>query len=254
MSNLKLVGAAVVGAAAAVVIQRLLASKKAPSKIKLGYWKIRGLGAPLRMMLAYSGAQFEEVQYTDPAAWFGKKKPELLKVNALANLPYLEVDDTVVSESNACFTFLADTLGMSPTTCAGKIKDSELLSLCKCTRDDMTNRAYPFNGVCADRAAFDASMKKYLEGNPFVKYEAALKLSGTPFFCGAKPSACDFHIFEMLDQFTKLATELKVATPLATNPLCGAFHARFKALPTLQAYFASESYTLGCNASMAHWY
>lgn len=33
-------------------------------KITLGYWKIRGLGARVRLILEYVGLKYEEVYYT----------------------------------------------------------------------------------------------------------------------------------------------------------------------------------------------
>ena len=43
------------------------------------------------------------------------------------------------------------------------------------------------------------------------------------------------------------------APPLDALPLCRAFYQRVRALPSLQAYFQSDKYAMGCNASMAHW-
>jgi len=247
----KLIGAAAVGAAAYATVYLYLTKRKKTGKITMGYWGIRGLGAPLRMMLEYAGAEYEDVQYTEPGPWFAEKKPELLKKNALANLPFLEMPDgTVVAESNACYVALAEHLGMS-----GGLKDLQLLCLCMCTRNDMTNRCYD-KSKCPDKAAFDASMAKLLESGLFDKYEASLALSGTKFFCGDAPSACDFHIFEMMDQFTKLASALSLPPPLAKLPLSAAFHSNVKALPTLQKYFASDIYlNAPVNApGIAHWW
>merc|ERR1712046_507038 len=104
--------------------------------------------------------------------------------------------------------------------------------------------------MCADRSSFDASFTKLLASQPFAKYEASLEASKTPFFCGDAPCACDFHIWEMLDQYTKVAVELGVSAPLDAHPLCAAFYKRVLALPSLQAYFKSDKYSLGCNAGM----
>ena len=57
----------------------------------------------------------------------------------------------------------------------------------------------------------------------------------------------------MMDQYLKLANDLNVPSPLASLPLCSAFYERFKALPTLQAYFASADHKRRCNAPSAHW-
>lgn len=40
-------------------------------KVTLGYWGIRGRGQIPRLLLAYTGATWEDVQYTDPSQWFG---------------------------------------------------------------------------------------------------------------------------------------------------------------------------------------
>ena len=257
MKSIEVLGAAAAGVCAYVAACKAYDAYKVSANksqtIKLGYWGIRGLAAPLRMMLEYTGASYEQTVYTDGDPWFKVKKPELKAKNALANLPYLEMPDgTVVCESNACYAHLASYLGLVPTSADMAIKNDELLSLAKCTRDDMTNRCYNKRWL-PDRAAFDGAMTKLLGGGPFDKYEGSLKLSGTPFFCGAGPCACDFHIFEMMDQYLKLANDLNVPSPLASLPLCSAFYERFKALPTLQAYFASADHKRRCNAPSAHW-
>ena len=49
------------------------------NKIRIGYWKIRGLAAPLRMIMVYLGKDFDDVMYElqgspgnwDGTAWFG---------------------------------------------------------------------------------------------------------------------------------------------------------------------------------------
>jgi len=35
-------------------------SKKNSTKLTLGYWKIRGLAAPLRMMLSFNGEEYTD--------------------------------------------------------------------------------------------------------------------------------------------------------------------------------------------------
>ena len=49
----------------------------------LGYWKIRGLAAALRMMYHYKNVPFMEVAYGEDASseWFGGDKPKLAAKN-----------------------------------------------------------------------------------------------------------------------------------------------------------------------------
>ena len=90
-------------------------------KVVVGYWKIRGLAAPLRMILEYKGIEYENVLYEahgcpgnwDVSSWFKEDKPKLLKENALMNLPYIQYDDVVVTQSNACLRFLGRKLDLN---------------------------------------------------------------------------------------------------------------------------------------------
>ena len=44
------------------------------SKITLGYWKSRGRAQIPRLLLAYTGIAFEDVQYKEAQQWYGKDK------------------------------------------------------------------------------------------------------------------------------------------------------------------------------------
>jgi hypothetical protein len=56
-------------------------------KVTLGYWAIRGRGQVSRLLLAYTGAVWEDVKYTEPAQWFNGDRYELDL--PFPNLPYL---------------------------------------------------------------------------------------------------------------------------------------------------------------------
>jgi len=90
------------------------------NKILVGYWSIRGLGAPLRLMCEYAGANYEAVNYElkgepgnwDASAWFSVK-PALKDRNPLMNLPYVVDGDRVITQSNACLLYLGRKFGLS---------------------------------------------------------------------------------------------------------------------------------------------
>ena len=232
-----------------------------PTSVRLGYWDIRGLGAPLQMLLAYSGVEHELAfhKVEDNSTWFEDKKPLLAERNALANLPYLEMDDgLVVCESNACLIYLQECLGLCPSDGAARIQSYALLSAYMGTRNDLVNRAY-FEGVitpppCPTRESFVESMTALLASGPFSKYEASLRMSRTAYFCGEAPCACDFAIWEMLDQYVKCAADLGLLPPLAELPLCSAFYERVREMPELATYFDSSAYRMPCNSpALTHW-
>jgi glutathione S-transferase len=44
------------------------------NKITLAYWGFRGFGQVSRLLLAYSGLEWENKSYTDREQWFGNDK------------------------------------------------------------------------------------------------------------------------------------------------------------------------------------
>jgi glutathione S-transferase len=75
------------------------------NKIKLGYWGIRGRAQNSRLLLAYTGADWEDVKYADPNQWFGNDKIHLGL--EFPNLPYLIEGDLKISESAAIERYIA---------------------------------------------------------------------------------------------------------------------------------------------------
>merc|ERR1719424_1695084 len=110
----------------------------------------------------------------------------------------------------------------------------------------MIDLVYGFKKVNRTEAEYNASAPAVAEG-PFAKFEAVLEQRKTDYFCGPKPLTADFHIWEMLDQHKLLAEKIGAPDMLAKFPLCKAFYDRFRAIDTLQKYFASDSYKLPIN-------
>ncbi len=76
------------------------------SKVTLGYWKIRGRGQVPRLLLAYTNAFWEDVQYTAPEQWFAADK-QSLKLD-FPNLPYLIDGDFKITETSAICTYIIE--------------------------------------------------------------------------------------------------------------------------------------------------
>jgi hypothetical protein len=83
-----------------------------PKPLKIGYWKIRGLIAPVRYILEYLGVPYEEVQYEqgdapdyDRSCWFSVK--EKLGLD-FPNLPYLIDGDVQITESSAIMRYITN--------------------------------------------------------------------------------------------------------------------------------------------------
>lgn len=75
------------------------------SKFVLGYWGFRGRGQVLRLLISYSGLDWQEKVYNAPAEWFGNSD----KVNLgfdFPNLPYLIKGDFKLTESQAIAKYI----------------------------------------------------------------------------------------------------------------------------------------------------
>jgi glutathione S-transferase len=79
------------------------------SQVVLGYWKIRGLGQFLRLLLSYSGLDFKEVQYDNQEKWFNEDKVNL--GFEFPNLPYLIDGDFKLTESSAIAKYIINKSG-----------------------------------------------------------------------------------------------------------------------------------------------
>lgn len=209
------------------------------SDLTVGYHKIRGLAAPLRMILYYKSTAFKNVAYGADMkeTWFGGAKPGLAEKNSCINLPYILDGDQVITQSNTCLVYLGRKLGVD--TDASFVKNHTVLDQAYDLRNDLMKIVYPFGSV-KTKADFPDAAKAHLAASAshFAKLEG---FCAGPFMCGAEPQSGDFATFEMLDQHASIAAS--VGAPLLdTYPKLKALHAAMKALPSLAAYFASDPY------------
>lgn len=225
-----------------------------PMEVNFGYWKIRGLGAVFRMIFEYKGVKYTDNQYEDGDKWFKEDKPKILEKTPLANLPYVECGKDVVCQTNACLSYIGRRLRMNGLGYKAQLLNEQLICEIYDVRNGMIEIVYPFKKVCRDEAEHKTMAGEKCEGATFKKFEESLEKAGTDYFCGKSPCTCDFHIWEMLDQHKMLAEKLGKGDLFEKIPKCKAFYDRFRALPTLQKYFESESYKLPVNNPIANPY
>ncbi len=79
------------------------------SEVIFGYWKFRGLGQYLRLLLAYTGIPFREVQYDSEQKWFKEDKNNL--GFDFPNLPYIIDEDFKLTESAAIAKYIINRSG-----------------------------------------------------------------------------------------------------------------------------------------------
>mmetsp|Transcript_67137 Transcript_67137/g.151755 ORF Transcript_67137/g.151755 Transcript_67137/m.151755 type:complete len:245 (-) Transcript_67137:268-1002(-) len=230
-----------------------LGAKKNKGPVEFGYWQIRGLGSVFRMLLEYAGADYTDRQYASGQEWFKGRKPDILKMNPLANLPYLVDGDVCVCQTNTLLHYLGEKFGLSGATPEARRLNDELLNEIYDVRNAVIELSYPFKKVSRDEQEYRANALAIVEKLPFGKFEDVLARRGTDFFCGKTPCTSDFHIWEMLDQHRLLCEQMGASSAfLSEFPKCTAFYERFRALPQLQRYFASDAYKLPVNNPIAN--
>merc|ERR1711907_540125 len=122
--------------------------------MEIGYWKIRGLGAPLRMMAAYKDEEVTHYAANSGEMWFGGRKPELLPKNSLINLPFIVNGDDVVTQSNSCLLYLGYKLQIDKPELM--TKNHQALDQIMDLRNDFVKICYPFAGPCKSEEEFPA--------------------------------------------------------------------------------------------------
>ena len=227
--------------------------------MEFGYWKIRGLGAVFRMIFEYKEAKYIDKQYLDED-WFQGRKPAILAMNPLANLPYLVDGDRCICQTNAILSYLGEKYGMNGATEEQRIRTQELLCEIYDVRNTMIYLVYPHKNVARSKEEFQTQAEAIVGKAPFAKFEHLLSfkdnLSGGKWFVLQDgPGVADFHIWEMLDQYKLLSERIGGPDIFVNFPKCKAFYEAFRALPSLQSYFASEAYTkmdMNCGPPVAN--
>mmetsp|Transcript_3299 Transcript_3299/g.3262 ORF Transcript_3299/g.3262 Transcript_3299/m.3262 type:complete len:263 (+) Transcript_3299:68-856(+) len=215
--------------------------------ITVGYWSIRGLGAPLRMMVMFSGVPLNNVMYDliekdgkyDGSCWFSVK-PELKARNPFINLPYVIDGDNIITQTNACFAYLGRRLDLWGNTDKEVTEVEQILCEIMDIRNDMVKYAYSpndthqelLNQITGKNGSFQ-KLELWLENS--VKQGH----SGT-FLVGNHATAPDFHLYEMIYQYTFLANCKGRSNILETFPRLSFFYESFAALPENQRYLQSN--------------
>lgn len=206
--------------------------------MEIGYWKIHGLGAPLRMMCAYKEEEVTHFAANSREMWFENKKPSLLPKNSLINLPFIVDGEEVITQSNSCLVYLGHRLKIDDPKNA--IRNHQALDQIMDLRNDLMRIAYPFFGVTPEK--FLEALKTHNEGNAtnhFTKLEAFVK---GPYISGNAPESADFHLFEMIDQHIIMCESNNLENVVAKFPKLIALHAAMKGEKTLASYFESDMY------------
>lgn len=216
------------------------------SKPELGYWAIRGLAQPCRLLLAYTGTEFLDTKYKvtgeapkrDMSAWFGVKFTKGLD---FPNLPYYIDGEVKLTQTNAILRHIA----RKHDLCGNTVEERARVDMAAEVVMDMRNAAVGlFYGP-----DYEASLAPYLEKLQTTLGALSTFLGARTWLAGPCLSFPDFHFYEMLEQHLLLQPDCLQAFPTLVS-----FHARFEALPQIASYMQSPDFmSAPCNNVMAKW-
>jgi len=221
--------------------------------LTIGYHKIRGLGAPLRMMCYYKEEPFTNWACASDMkeTWNEGLKTELIKVNSCANLPFIRDGDQVVTQSNTCLLYLGRKLKIDKEE--NFIRNHTVLDQVMDLRNALMLVVYPF-GSAKTKEQFPDAAKTHIEGTATTNFAKLEGFCQGPFMCGAEPQSGDFHVFEMIDQHEDICASLGLPSVVEKFPKLKALHSAMKDDPKLAKYFAADCYTKYAqnNAAFTH--
>eukprot|EP00092_Neocalanus_flemingeri_P004998 GFUD01005374.1.p1 GENE.GFUD01005374.1~~GFUD01005374.1.p1 ORF type:complete len:230 (-),score=49.64 GFUD01005374.1:77-733(-) len=199
----------------------------------LCYWNIRGLAQPIRLLLEFTGTEFEDKKLTmegpptyDKSCWFDIKDKLGLD---FPNLPYFIDGDIKITQSNAILRHIARKHDLCGDSVAEKARVDMMADCAMDLRNSIVRLVY--------NPEFDTLLPQYIENLPAVLESFSKFLGPKPWFVGQKITFVDFPMYELLDQL-----RLMIPNCLTNYPKLIQFLERFEKLPKIAAYMKSPRY------------
>ena len=218
------------------------------TELELGYWAIRGLGQPIRFLLAHAEVAFSEVRLgvnqdgniiADESRDWATHKGTLSV--PFPNLPYL-IDssgpaEVQLTQSNAVMRYLARRFGYYGDTESDQICIDVLQDEAYDLRNSIVKAVYTLGAEY--EAAFDeltsTAVPRYLDG-----FESYLSNRGIhTHFVGTRISLVDFILYELIWQVSIMVPGSVTDTH---RPSLRRFIEEFAKIPQIAAYMARSDY------------
>jgi len=205
----------------------------AENKTVLGYWGIRGVAAPLRLLLAYTEMPHVDKVHTNPEHWFSHEKSKLN--SDFPNLPYLIHGDKTYTESEALYYAISH-FANKPELAGASPNDVVQMKTAEGVVRDMRKAAFNLitdeNYEKTKEDVWNKTFKPKLDG--FQKV-----LQGKKWLLGDNISYADFQMYDAFKFASKLYPEqFKNYADLE------AYIQRFEEIPQIKNCLESESFRL----------
>ena len=208
-------------------------------KIQLHYWKIRGLGEPIKILLEYLKLDYE-VHYKSDYAEMMKEKEELISQGFLfANLPYIQDGDTLLSETIAILSYVSKKgkrLDLVP-------KEEEISKFFELTGvlQDFKNIATScfYNSADTEKLKTNLAAAKQ---RVLSKIRAFSKILSSQDYVFGRLTFLDFYFAEFVDTVLAFQKELEIDFFGEHNSVYVAYRDRFYAIEEIKNYRQSERF------------
>ncbi|VDP92603.1 unnamed protein product [Echinostoma caproni] len=197
---------------------------------KLGYWKIRGLAQPIRLLLEFVGEPYEEVLYDegDKEKWHSEKFNLGLE---LPNLPYYIDDHVKLTQSLTILRYIAEKHGLS--TVGVTPEERARISMIEGAVIDLRFGL----GRIAYSPQFEQLKVDYLKNLPSILQMWSKFLGERKYLMGDSVTHLDFLLYEALDVHKHLEMHcLDQFTNLVQ------FMHHIEELPKIKAYMGSSRF------------
>ncbi|XP_054163618.1 glutathione S-transferase-like [Oppia nitens] len=209
----------------------------------LGYWNVRGLGEPIRLLLAYTGTEYEDKRYTlgaapeyDRTEWINDKQSLGLD---FPNLPYYIDGDLKLSQSLAINRYIARKNNLNGQS------DEEKL------RVDLVEQQLVDLNIGITRIVYDPNYETlkvdWLKNLPNNLQLLSQFLGDRPFLAGESVTYVDFIAYELLEKLNALVPE-----EVSKVDNLKKFGDRVRSLPQIANYLKTAP-NVPFNGPMAQW-
>ncbi|XP_065302617.1 glutathione S-transferase Mu 2-like [Dermacentor albipictus] len=202
----------------------------------LGYWDIRGIGEPIRYMLAYAGVPYEDKRYgfgDGPEPSMDEWLPVKYKLDLdFPNLPYIIDGDVRMTHSQAILRYLGRKHGLAP-------KDEETVRRVEMLEHQASDIVWAAARLCYSPDCTEEKRVQFLvdTADKLRQVDTYLAKHG-PFGAGKSVTYVDFLLYEAL-QFIKTMGPSTFRTGF---PALEEYCQRVAALPGLKEYLSSDRF------------
>eukprot|EP00736_Rhodelphis_marinus_P000989 Rmarinus@m.16972 len=196
--------------------------------MELGYWRLRGRGAPIRALLAHVGVDYKETLYTigegpdfDCSSWFGKKEDMGLD---FPNLPYFVDGDVRLTQTAAILRYLGRKYNLDAETETQRCRIDMLF-------DEVHEWAVQFMRAMKGGPTYSEEIAAFGRASAARLHKIEEFLGDEPWVAGNKLTYVDFLLYEVLDWIRMVFIDA-----YDPYPRISAFMKRFEALPGIRKF------------------